>query len=62
MPLSCGWNDMNASSTSYEESSTSYEESATSYEESAGPGSAVTGAYKRLCGTTGTTGTTVRRQ
>ena len=35
-----GWNDMNAASTSYEVS--------------AGPGSAVTGVYERLCGTTGT--------
>ena len=42
MPLSCGWNDMNAAFMSYEGA--------------AGPGPAVTGVHKSLCGTTGTTG------
>jgi hypothetical protein len=40
MPLSRGWNSMNAAFTPYEDS--------------AGPGSGVTGGHKRLCGTTGT--------
>ena len=40
MPLSCGWDDMNAAFTSYEAS--------------AEPVSAVTGVHKRLCGTAGT--------
>jgi hypothetical protein len=40
MPLSCGWNDMNAASTSYEGI--------------AGLGSGVTGVGRRLYGTTGT--------
>jgi hypothetical protein len=48
MPLSCGWNDMNAAFT-------------LSYEGSAGPGSAVTGVHERLCGTAGTAGTAARR-
>jgi hypothetical protein len=41
MPLSCGWNDMNAAFTSYEEA--------------AGPVPAVTGVHKSLYGTTGIT-------
>jgi hypothetical protein len=40
MPLSRGWNDMNAAFTSYEEM--------------AGPGSAVTGVGESLCGNTDT--------
>jgi hypothetical protein len=40
MPLSCGWNDLNAAFTSYEEI--------------AEPVPAVTGVHERLCGTTGT--------
>jgi hypothetical protein len=44
MPPSCGWYDMNAAFTSYEDVG--------------GPVSAVTGVRKRLCDTTGTTGTT----
>jgi hypothetical protein len=40
MPLSCGWNDMNAAFMSYEGVTN--------------PVSAVTTAYERLCGTTGT--------
>jgi hypothetical protein len=40
MPLSRGWNDMNAAFTSYEGL--------------AGPGSVVTGVDERPCGTTGT--------
>jgi hypothetical protein len=41
MPLSCGWDDMNAAFMSYEQL--------------AGPVPAVTAVHERLCGTTGTT-------
>jgi hypothetical protein len=40
MPLSCGWNDLNAAFMSYETECRA--------------GMAVTGVHQRLCGTTGT--------